>query len=134
MDKRVLIVDDEEAILNMLNTYFSSKTDWQVTLANSGEEALKILKKKRYPIIVTDLKMPEMNGLQLCKHIRETNPLSYIIAMTGFQDFFELKNCRAVGFDDYFKKPFDFNELFEELENAHGKLSRWDELLSYTSV
>ena len=130
MDKRLLLVDDEQPILDMLNSYFELKTDWQIKLANSGEEALDILKKKRYPIIVTDLKMPNMNGMQLCKLIRESNPLSYIIAMTGFQDFFELKNCRAAGFDDYFKKPFEFDELLEEVESAHRKMSRWDKMLS----
>ena len=66
----------------------------------------------------------------LCKKIRENNPLSYIIAMTGYQDFFELKNCLAEGFDDYFKKPFEFAELLEEVQNAHRKMSRWNKMLA----
>ena len=130
MDKRLLLVDDEQPILDMLATYFKEQTDWQVTIANSGEEAMKILFKQRYPIIVTDLKMPNMNGMDLCNRVRETNPLSYIIAMTGYQDFFELKNCRSAGFDDYFKKPFDFNQLLEEVESAHRKMCRWDHTLT----
>ena len=130
MDKRLLLVDDESSILNMLEAYFTDATDFTVKTANSGEEAIEILRKKRYPIIVTDLKMPGMTGLDLCKLIRETNPLSYIIAMTGYQDFFELKNCRAIGFDDYFKKPFEFDELLDAVNSAHRKMSRWDKLLT----
>ncbi|MCM8541566.1 MAG: response regulator [Lentisphaeraceae bacterium] len=130
MDKRLLLVDDEQSILDMLEVYFKEQTDWQVTLANSAEEAMKILLQRRFPIIVTDLKMPQMSGMDLCNRVRESNPLSYIIAMTGYQDFFELKNCREVGFDDYFKKPFNFNELLEEVESAHRKMSRWDHMLT----
>ena len=87
MDKRLLIVDDEVSLLEMLESFFHDTTDFTVTTASSGEEAVEILKKKRYPIIITDLKMPGMNGMDLCKWIRETNPLSFIIAMTGYQDF-----------------------------------------------
>ena len=130
MDKRLLLVDDEIPLLKMLESYFHDTTDFEVKTASSGEEAVEILKKKRYPIIITDLKMPGMNGLDLCKWVRETNPLSYIIAMTGFQDFFELKNCRAIGFDDYFKKPFEFSNLLDAVESAHRKMSRWDVLLT----
>ena len=130
MDKRLLIVDDEEALLSLLKAQFEEMSDFDVVTANSAEEALQILNKKRYPIIVTDLKMPGMTGMDLCKKIRETNPISYIIAMTGFQDFFELKNCRAEGFDDYFKKPFDFSTLLVEVQSAHRKMDRWDEMLS----
>ena len=130
MDKRILLVDDEVTLLEMLKNSFEDLSDFEVMTATSGEEAIEILRKKRYPIIITDLKMPAMSGLDLCKWIRESNPLSYIIAMTGYQDFFELKNCRAVGFDDYFKKPFDFNELLYAVKSAHIKMSRWDSMLS----
>ncbi|MCM8535476.1 MAG: response regulator [Lentisphaeraceae bacterium] len=130
MDKRLLIVDDEKSLLGLLEARFQEESDFEVVTADSAEAALQILNKKRYPIIITDLKMPGMTGLDLCKKIRETNPISYIIAMTGYQDFFELKNCRAEGFDDYFKKPFEFSELLEEVKAAHRKMDRWDEMLS----
>lgn len=130
MDKRLLIVDDETSLLTLLKDQFEALSDFDVVTASSAEDALQILNKKRYPIIITDLKMPGMTGLELCKKIRETNPISYIIAMTGFQDFFELKNCRAEGFDDYFKKPFEFSDLLEEVKAAHRKMNRWDEMLS----
>ena len=130
MDKRLLIVDDEVPLLEMLESFFHDTTDFTVKTASSAEEAVEILKKKRYPIIITDLKMPGMNGMDLCKWIRETNPLSFIIAMTGYQDFFELKNCRAIGFDDYFKKPFEFSELLDGVNSAHKKMARWDALLT----
>ena len=98
MDKRLLIVDDEEALLDLLKVQFEEMSDFDVVTASSAEDALQILNKKRYPIIVTDLKMPGMNGMDLCKKIRETNPISYIIAMTGFRDFFELEklSCRRI--------------------------------------
>ncbi len=130
MDRRLLIVDDEDAILNLLKTLFTENSDWQVTTATSGKEAMSILFKKRFPLIITDLKMPHMNGVELCSRIRETNPLSYIIAMTGYQDFFELKNCREIGFDDYFKKPFEFTELLEQVESAYKKMTRWEKILT----
>ena len=130
MDKRLLIVDDETSLLTLLKDQFEALSDFDVVTASSAEDALQILNKKRYPIIITDLKMPDMTGLELCKKVRETNPISYIIAMTGVQDFFELKNCRAEGFDDYFKKPFEFSALLEEVKSAHRKMNRWDEMLS----
>ncbi len=122
--KKILIVDDEEAITNLMTLVFS-REGYEVKTAENGDQALKIIQKENIHVIITDLNMPEMNGIKLCRAIRKTVPMAMIFAMTGYASLFELAECREAGFDDYFVKPVNIKTLVKTAENAFEKLNRW---------
>ena len=65
-----------------------------------------------------------MNGIELCRNIRKTNPVLMIYAMTGWAALYEIEECREAGFDDYFTKPVSPERLSKAAEDAFEKLKR----------
>lgn len=124
MDKKILIVDDEISIRRMLEKAFQ-RAGFTPVLAESGEEALEILAKESINVMFFDLKLPGMNGIELCRRAKKENPVACIFSMTGYSSIFELAECRDAGFEDYFIKPIDISVFIKTAENAHEKISRW---------
>ncbi len=124
MDKKILVVDDEEAIRHMLNTAFS-RAGYTVVCAESAEAGLQVLEQDDIHVMFLDLKLPQMNGVDLCKQIRRDRPLDVIYAITGYTSLFELAGCREAGFDDYFSKPAELQTLLRAAGDAFEKLDRW---------
>jgi len=124
MERKILIVDDEESIRSIFERAFSLK-GYVVRLSESAEEALEIIKQDNINVMFLDLVLPGMNGLELCKQIRKTNPMAVIYAVTGHPSLFEVVDCRDVGFDDYFTKPVELGTLLEAGQDAFEKLDRW---------
>ena len=124
-EKKILVLDDEELIQNLLNDVFSMK-GYTVRTAGNAEEALKILKEEEFKVMIFDLNLPGMSGLDLCKKIRKKYPAASIFAITGYASLFELADCRKVGFDDYFTKPIDLERLYKATEYAFEKIRSWE--------
>jgi CheY-like chemotaxis protein len=124
MNRKILVVDDEKMIRDMLEKALG-REGYTVICAENGEEALQILEKEQIFVMFLDLKLPGMNGLELCSHIRENFPMAVVYAITGYMSHFELSDCRKVGFDDYFTKPVDLKTLFKAAGDAFDKISRW---------
>ena len=120
----ILVVDDEVSILNLMKQAFT-RAGYEVRLAGGAKEALEILNEEKIHVIFSDLNMPEMNGLELCRKIRKDMPMAIIVAMTGHASLFELADCREAGFDDYFIKPVSISSLVETAEKAFKKIERW---------
>jgi len=123
-DKKILVVDDE-AELRVLYSLMLPKEDYQVVCAASGEEALEILGREKIYVMFLDLNLPGMNGVQLCKQIRQDEPFAYISAVTGYTSIFQLADCRDAGFDDYFAKPFKREAIIRVAAHAFERLDRW---------
>ncbi len=123
-DKKVLVVDDEAPIRNAFKIAFE-RHGYKTQVVESGEEALELLEKDKIQVMYLDLRLPGMNGVDLCKQIRKHQPISIIYAITGYSSLFELRDCREVGFDDYFTKPIELNILLKTAEDAFEKLERW---------
>ena len=124
MDKKILIVDDEAPIRDMLSHRFA-RDGFDVATAATAEEALEILESQNIHVMFLDLKLPGMNGVELCRAVREKNPIACIYAVTGYQTLFELAECRMAGFDDYFTKPVKLERLLKAADEAFEKLDRW---------
>ncbi len=122
--KKVLVVDDEVAILKMFKQAFSNK-GYTVRSAESAEEALEVLKQDSIHVMFLDLNLPGMNGVELCRQLREKRPIDIIYAVTGYTSLFELAECRGAGFDDYFHKPVELKELLNAAQDAFEKIERW---------
>ena len=124
MEQRILVVDDEPSILAVYTQAFE-RAGYQVTAAETAEEALRILEKKSFWVFFLDLNLPGMSGVDLCRQIRHQYPMAIVYAVTGYASLFELSECRDAGFEDYFTKPANISDLVEAADNAFKKLARW---------
>jgi len=107
--RRILVVDDEPQITRVLRTTLSSR-GYDLRVANDGETALEIMKDWNPDLVITDLVMPQMNGLELCKRIRTTSKLPIIVLSVKGEERSKVQALDA-GADDYVTKPFGINEL-----------------------
>jgi len=121
--KELLIVDDDVMILHMFEEAFT-KAGYAVRTAESAEEALDILKQHRFHVMFLDLKLPGMNGIELCRHIKADIPEAMIFAVTAYASIFELSDCFEAGFDDYFTKPVNLETLFKTAQNAFNQIDQ----------
>ena len=106
---RILAVDDETQITRVLRTSLSVQ-GYDVRTANDGEMALEIMKDWPPHLIISDLAMPNMNGVQLCRRVRATSEVPIIVLSVRNQETQKIEALDA-GADDYVTKPFSMNEL-----------------------
>ena len=132
MVRKILVVDDDDMIIDLFKDGFS-RAGFTVRRAKSAEEALAILEKEAYSVMFLDLKLPSMDGLELCRRIRETNSTSIIYAVTGYKSKYEVSDCRNAGFDDYFTKPVDLKILFRAALDAFDKIDEWSKVENRSS-
>jgi CheY-like chemotaxis protein len=125
--RRVLVVDDEPEVATAISAMLRLK-GIDTKTAGSGDEALTALEHERIHVIFTDLKMPGMDGLELCRRIKARNPVACVFAITGFRSLFDLAECREAGFEDYFVKPVGSETLWSAAEHAFERLNRWSGL------
>jgi diguanylate cyclase (GGDEF)-like protein len=113
---RVLVADDSPIYRKLVEQTLSGK-HYEVVFAKTGSEAKVLLSKENFPLVITDWMMPDMNGIQLCEHIRNNSdqPYTYIIILTGITDKSKLVKALAAGADDYLTKPFHSEELLARL-------------------
>ncbi|MHC5037078.1 MAG: glycine cleavage system protein H [Planctomycetota bacterium] len=110
MNKRILVVDDEEFILGAVCKALR-KDNFQITTTQSAREALKILDEQTFDVIITDLMMPEMDGMELLQHIRNLNARGQTIMITGFPTIQTALQMKRLGAFEYLTKPFTRQEL-----------------------
>lgn len=122
--RQILVVDDEKTMREIIASSFRDE-GFDVTTAESGEEALAILENEPIQLHFLDLQLPGMTGLELCRTIREKNPIAISIAMTGYVSVFHLIQCREAGFEDFIVKPFKMELLIQVANQAFEKLDRW---------
>ncbi|HNZ11736.1 MAG TPA: response regulator [Smithellaceae bacterium] len=124
MKGKILIIDDETSVRELFTGVFTDE-DYEVIATEDGNLALEILEQDNIDVIFLDLKLFGMNGIDLCRQIREMKPMSMIFAITGWASLFEIEECRQAGFDDYFEKPLDMDMLTDAVAEAIKKLDRW---------
>lgn len=125
----ILIVDDELEIREMLSRNFRMK-GFNVELAEHGQEALQILAKKRIDVVISDIMMPVLNGVDLLRSIRKQYPMIRVIMITGYVTLENALACMRVGAQTCIFKPFpDLDELNQEVEYALDGLKKWQNKL-----
>lgn len=119
MDKTILVVEDDRVSGKILEKLLA-KAGYQVVLAGNGREALNLLGERFLPLVITDWMMPNMDGLELCRAIRQGEYPGYIylILLTAKDSRKELIEGLEAGADDYMTKPFNHNELLARLNTA----------------
>jgi two-component system KDP operon response regulator KdpE len=107
--RRILVVDDEPQITRVLRTTLSSQ-GYDIRAANDGETALEIMKDWTPDLVITDLSMPNMDGLELCRRLRTGSQIPIIVLSVRGEEESKVQALDA-GADDYVTKPFGFEEL-----------------------
>jgi len=115
--ERILVVDDEEPILDMVSK-FVNHIGYEVMTARNGKEALEILGNEPITILITDIKMPEMDGFELMKKVGAEFQKVHIIGMTGYGSSYTFTDVIAGGATDYIVKPFTFDEMRAKLDQV----------------
>ena len=106
----VLIVDDEPGMRMALMANFQ-REGWRVETASGTSEALSKFRSDRFPLVVTDVRMPDGDGLQLMRNVRSTNPATAVIVLTAFANVPEAVRAIQGGACDYLTKPISFEQL-----------------------
>ena len=129
MSVHILIVDDEEEIRGMLERHFTL-LDYEVETAGNGKEAIEVLNRKRIDIVITDLLMPGMNGIELLEFIHEDSPMIHTIAITGYVTLENALSCMRLGADTIIFKPLeDLTELESAVRTVEDKMMVWQRKL-----
>jgi DNA-binding NtrC family response regulator len=127
---RILVVDDEAAVRELLRRGLSQMGHFLVEVASNGQEAIEKIERDLFDLVLTDLKMPEMGGIELLKTIKGTRPELTVIIMTAHGSIETAVEAMRIGADDYITKPIDFNELLIHISKAQKdslilKENRW---------
>ena len=124
---KILIVDDEENILNSLKRLFR-KESYEILTAVNGEEGLKILDDHQVDLIISDLKMPQMSGIEFLKRAKEENPVPLRIVLTGHADLKSVIDAIDQGeVYRFLLKPWDDEELKMTIRQALDYYNLWKE-------
>lgn len=129
MSARLLIVDDELEIRELLARHFGM-LGYDVSLAADGKEALVVLAQKRIDIVISDIMMPELDGVGLLRAVRHEYPMVRVVIITGYVTLENALACLRNGADTCVFKPFiDFIELDEAVNSAMQMMRRWQQKL-----
>ena len=132
MKNKILVVDDEDyhrAVMQKLLI----KLGYEVMVVESAEAAFSHLAKEKVPIIITDLIMLEMDGVEFCQKIRETDDKTIVIALTGHTDLYDADKLKEVGFDNHLTKPFKIDVIKEAIQEGFEEFRRRTEIQNETS-
>lgn len=119
MKERVLLVDDEKDFLEVMSERMRTR-DMDVTTASSAMDAIKLIESKTYDAIILDLMMPEMDGLEALKVMKEKNPDIQVILLTGHATVEKGIEAMKLGAMDLVQKPADLKALTEKIVKAQA--------------
>jgi len=120
---RLLIVDDEVGFVNIL-TKRLSRRNMEVTSAYTGTEAIQILRKQDFDVAVLDLKMEEMDGIEVLKIFKKMDPKMVVIMLTGHGSEQAAREGIEFGAYDYLTKPCELEELLAKIREAYQERNR----------
>lgn len=119
----ILMVDDEQEIIKLMEIYFKNE-NYNMLKASNGLEALALLERHQVDLLVLDVMMPTMDGIEACMKIRETNHIPIIMLSAKSQDMDKISGL-SVGADDYVTKPFSPLELIARIKSQLRRVNQF---------
>lgn len=130
MNINVLIVDDEVEINNTLTRFLELEDRYSIDSVTDPFEALEKVKREKIHILLSDIMMPGMSGIELLEQVKMADGLTQVIMMTAYSTIDKVVECLEKGANDYILKPFDdLEEVKIVLDITADKLSRWKQAL-----
>jgi len=121
---KILIVDDDKEIRNLIAVYLENE-GMEIAKAEDALEALKMLEKKEFDLIILDIMMPQMDGIEACLKIREERSMPIIMLSAKSEDMDKIKGL-AAGADDYLSKPFNPLELIARVKSQLRRYTKYN--------
>jgi DNA-binding NtrC family response regulator len=128
----LVVVDDEQGILDVVGR-FARRAGFDVFTCSGGREAIELLQMKRADLVMVDLRMPDVGGLDVLRAIRETDPRCQAVLMTGYASVETAVEAIKLGAMDYLSKPIDFGRLEQMLASVRDEIDRRCNLLTIES-
>jgi two-component system response regulator HydG len=132
MSKKILVVDDDVAFCTMLQTFLKKK-GFEVTSTFTGKEAFETIDKHSFDVIITDIRLPDSDGMKILKKSKEKSFDTQVILMTGYTDIKTAVNAMKLGAYDYIGKPINPDELLRTVEGALSKKEQKTQISSADS-
>jgi two-component system response regulator PilR (NtrC family) len=117
----ILIVDDEQMMRSLLDKILA-REGYRIRTAADGLDALEILRTEQVNLIISDMKMPRMDGFELLKAVKREHPEIGVIIMTAYGDTYTVKDALLLGADEYITKPFKSYEISLVVERAYWRI------------
>lgn len=114
--KKILIVDDDPLIVEVLHGALQDQ-NYQLIIARNGKEGLELFKKTKFDLVILDVVMPVMNGLEFCINVRKIDTITKILMLTSKSSSIDKVNGFFIGVNDYLTKPFSMDELIARVNN-----------------
>ena len=123
MTKKLLIVDDEIEICDFLKSFFEDR-DFRVAVANNGTQALEQMDSFHPEVVLLDIQMPGMDGLQTLKKIKEMHPKVKVIMVTAVETQEKIEEAMRLGADNYITKPLSLEYLEKDVQDKIDILAK----------
>lgn len=130
---KILLVDDDQNFLSVTKKRLV-KRGYSVLAASSGFEALENLRSQIVHVVVLDVKMPGMNGIELLKEIKRQFPLVQVIMLTGVPTVGCASDSLKIGALSYLIKPVDFEELLQKIKEAYAERQHLEQKIRNTQI
>ncbi len=114
---RILVVDDEDALRTVLSSELEGE-GYHVRSAADGQEAINILGGQEYDLILLDIKMPNVDGFEVLKFVKDRQPKTKVVMLTGFADLKNAIESKKLGAEDFVSKPYDLVDLLTTVERV----------------
>lgn len=114
---RILVADDEEALRTVLSSELEGE-GYNVKGAADGQEAITLLQKHEFDLILLDIKMPNVDGFEVLKFVKEHAPKTKVVMLTGFADLKNAIESKKLGAEDFISKPYDLVDLLTTVERV----------------
>ena len=118
---KFLVVDDEKGVSDQLKDFFG-KRGYNVFAATSGDEALRLIKKEKPNIVVLDIVMEGMTGIEVLREIKKLNPKIRVIMLTALEDDKTRSICKELGASAYITKPYNFEDVLKAARRLVNEL------------
>jgi CheY-like chemotaxis protein len=114
-----MIVEDEEAVMELLSSIFSDTKSYSVIITDNGESALQIAKSKKPDIILLDIMIPKINGYEVCQRLKQNQDTSHIkiLMLSGMTQNSDLHKAFEAGADAFISKPFSLFDILSKVES-----------------
>lgn len=118
---KILVIDDEQSILDLIGQVLSEREEYDLLLTDDSQEALSLLRTERYNVVISDIRMPDLDGLTLLEEITQIDGKIPVILMTGFAETEIMQKAIKLGVYDFLRKPFTLSELNVSVRRAVQK-------------